>query len=540
MKNVDILAIETSCDETSCAVIRNGKEVLSNVVSSQIDVHKATGGVVPEIASRLHSEQITYVIDKAIKQSNVKLEDIDAIAFTEGPGLVGALLVGIEAAKTLAFCYDKPLIGVHHIAGHIYANEIENELRFPLLSLVISGGHTELIYMKSHLDFEVLFKTTDDAIGETFDKVARVLRLPYPGGPHVDRLASKTTKTIDFKYSFNEFDESFSFSGLKTAVINYVNTCKMKNQVVDDAAVCNSFQKLAINQVVRKTKIAIDKFNVKQLVVAGGVAANSYLRKELDKHLNVEIAIPSVKYCTDNAVMIGAVAFQQYLINDFSTFEVNANPNLKLKRQTNTFKSKATMKRIPIYYHGLKRLQKLGVDRVSSIELADYLSIHAPSIRRDFSTIGELGKQGYGYNVDYLVEVFKNELGIQDTKAALIGVGNLGTALINYDFYEEFGLRIVKAYDKSDLLVGKQINGVLVEKLEKSCVLFDECDIVIVCVDSSSAKEIVANLISCGVKGILNFTTERFTSTKNTAIHNVDLSSELLVLAYRVQKMMEE
>ncbi len=539
MKDINIFAIETSCDETSCAVIRNGNEVLSNIVSSQIETHTQTGGVVPEIASRLHSEQITYVIDKAISESGLSFQEIDAIAFTEGPGLVGALLVGIEAAKTLAFCYDKPLIGVHHIAGHIYANEIESELKFPLLSLVVSGGHTELIYMKSHLDFEVLYKTTDDAIGETFDKVARVLRLPYPGGPHIDRLAKTTDELIDLKYSFDENATSFSFSGLKTAVINYVNEKNMKNEQLDDAAICNTFQRLAIEQIVVKTKAAIEKFNVKQLVVAGGVAANSYLREQLEANLSIDIAIPSTKYCTDNAVMIGAVAYQQFLIKDFSKYDVNANPNLTLKRTTFTSKSKATMKRIPIYYHGLKRLQKLGVDRVSSSELADYLSIQAPSIRRDFSMIGELGKQGYGYNVDYLVEVFKNELGIQDTKAVLFGVGNLGTALLNYDFYEEFGLRIVKAYDNNPLVVGKSLNGVEIESLPENCILYDDCDIAIVCVNPDSAHEIVSKLMNCGVKGILNFTTERFSSTKQTAVHNVDLSSELLVLAYHVQKMME-
>lgn len=539
MKDINIFAIETSCDETSCAVVRNGNEVLSNIVSSQIDTHTQTGGVVPEIASRLHSEQITYVIDRAIKESGLTFAEIDAIAFTEGPGLVGALLVGIEAAKTLAYCYDKPLIGVHHIAGHIYANNIENELEFPLLSLVVSGGHTELIYMKGHLDFEVLYKTTDDAIGETFDKVARVLRLPYPGGPHIDRLASTTDEVIDLKYSFDKDAANFSFSGLKTAVINYVNSVKMKNDTIDEALICNTFQTLAVEQIVSKTKDAIEKFNVKQLVVAGGVAANSYLRGQLEEHLDVKIAIPSIKYCTDNAVMIGAVAYQQFLRSDFSGYDVNANPNLTLKRVSFTSKSKATMKRIPIYYHGLKRLQKLGIDRVSSSELADYLNIQAPSIRRDFSMIGELGKQGYGYNVDYLVEVFKNELGIEETRAILIGVGNLGSALINYDFYEEFGLRIIKAYDTNKVLVGKTINGVKIEKLEDSCSLYDECDIAIVCVNSGSAKDIVNKLMGCGVKGILNFTTERFASTKKTTVHNVDLSSELLVLAYHVQKMME-
>ncbi len=539
MKNINIFAIETSCDETSCAVIRNGKEVLSNIVSSQIDTHVKTGGVVPEIASRLHSEQITYVIDKAISESGLSFEEIDAIAFTEGPGLVGALLVGIEAAKTLAFCYDKPLIGVHHIAGHIYANEIENKLDFPLMSLVVSGGHTELIYMRNHLDFEVVYKTTDDALGETFDKVARVLRLPYPGGPHIDRLAKTTDNLVDLKYSFDESADSFSFSGLKTAVINYVNEKNMKNEQLDDAAICNTFQNLAIAQIVAKTKDAIEKFNVKQLVVAGGVAANSFLREQLESNLSIDIAIPSIKYCTDNAVMIGAVAYQQYLLKDFSDFDLNANPNLALRKTSVMQKSKATMKRIPIYYHGLRRLQNLGVDRVSSAELADYLNINAPSIRRDFSMVGELGKQGYGYNVDYLVKVFRSELGIQDTKAVLIGVGNLGSALINYDFYDEFGLRIVKAYDRNSLIVGKTINGVTIEKFEENCILYEQCDIAIICVDSKDAKGIVDNLMKCGIKGILNFTTERFASTKKTAVHNVDLSSELLVLAYHVQKMME-
>ncbi|MFV0425123.1 MAG: tRNA (adenosine(37)-N6)-threonylcarbamoyltransferase complex transferase subunit TsaD [Bacilli bacterium] len=331
MKNIKILAIETSCDETSCAVVENGKTVLSNIVSSQIKTHTQTGGVIPEIASRLHAEQITYVVDKAIKEAGVDFDEIDAIATTMGPGLVGALLVGIESAKTLSFCYDKPLIGVHHIAGHIYANNIESELKFPLMALVVSGGHTELIYMKEDLNFEVLFKTTDDAIGETFDKVARVLKLPYPGGPHIDRLAKLSKSEIDLNYKYDSSLNSFSYSGLKTAIVNYVNSAKMKLDSINEEDVCYSFQKLAVMQLVDKTTKAIKMHDIKQLVVAGGVAANSYLRDQLETNIDIDLVIPSIKYCTDNAVMIGAVAYHQYLKNDFSDYGINANPNLKLE-----------------------------------------------------------------------------------------------------------------------------------------------------------------------------------------------------------------
>ncbi len=331
MKDINIFAIETSCDETSCAVVRNGVEVLSNVVSSQIKTHTQTGGVVPEIASRLHSEQITYVIDKAIKDSGLTFDDIDAISCTAGPGLVGALLVGIEAAKTLAFCHDLPLIGVHHIAGHIYANNIESSLNFPLLALVVSGGHTELIHMEDDLSFKVISRTTDDAIGETFDKVARILRLPYPGGPHIDRLANLSSNHVDFKYSFDKTSNNFSFSGLKTAIINYVNSSRMKRETIVEEDICNTFQTYAIEQVVNKTKLALSKYPVKQLVVAGGVAANSYLRSELATNLDVELVVPSIKYCTDNAVMIAACAYHQYNKEQFSDYTLNANPNLNLE-----------------------------------------------------------------------------------------------------------------------------------------------------------------------------------------------------------------
>lgn len=331
MKDVNILAIETSCDETSCAIVSNGKTVLSSIISSQIDTHTQTGGVIPEVASRLHAEQITYVIAQAFEEANVKPEDIDAIATTVGPGLVGALLVGIESAKTLSYCYDKPLIGVHHIAGHIYANNIEHNLEFPLMALVVSGGHTELIYMKDNLDFEVICKTSDDAIGEVFDKVARILRLPYPGGPHIDRLSKLSNNEIDLKYTYDDSLSNFSYSGLKTSIINYVNSMKMKQESIVEEDVCYTFQKLAISQIIDKTKKALDKYPVKQLVVAGGVAANSYLREQLESNISVDVIVPSIKYCTDNAVMIGAAAFHQYNKNIYCDYSVNANPNLKLE-----------------------------------------------------------------------------------------------------------------------------------------------------------------------------------------------------------------
>ncbi len=331
MKDINIFAIETSCDETSCAVVRNGNEVLSNVVSSQIDTHVKTGGVIPEVASRLHAEQITYVINQAIEESKLTFDDIDAIAITAGPGLVGALLVGIEAAKTLAFCYDKPLIGVHHIAGHIYANRIEKQLNFPLMALVVSGGHTELIYMKSDLDFEIVCRTTDDAIGETFDKVARILRLPYPGGPHIERLAKLSEELVDLNYKYDSNNSNFSYSGLKTAVINYVNTNKMRNIDINEEAVCNTFQQLAVEQIVDKTLNAIRTYDVNQLVVAGGVAANSFLRERLETEVDISVIVPSIKFCTDNAVMIAAAAYPQFLKSDFTDFSLNADPNLSLK-----------------------------------------------------------------------------------------------------------------------------------------------------------------------------------------------------------------
>ncbi len=330
MKDIYILAIETSCDETSCAVVKNGKDVLSNIISSQIETHTLYGGVIPEIASRLHAEKITIVIDEAIKQSGINKSEISAVAFTQGPGLVGALLVGIEAAKAFAFCNDIPIIATHHIAGHIYANNLDNDLEFPLLALVVSGGHTELIYMENHLKFEKIISTADDAIGETFDKVARVLDLPYPGGPHVDKLAKNTDQVVKLNYSFKDDEKFFSYSGLKTAVINYVNNLKMKNMEIPKEEICNTFQNLAIEQVLTHTKRAISQYKVNNLIIAGGVAANSCLRETFSKQLEIKINIPPLKYCTDNAAMIGAVAYYQFIKDQFSNYCVNANSGLKL------------------------------------------------------------------------------------------------------------------------------------------------------------------------------------------------------------------
>ncbi|MBH0231546.1 tRNA (adenosine(37)-N6)-threonylcarbamoyltransferase complex transferase subunit TsaD [Halobacillus yeomjeoni] len=330
-----ILAIETSCDETAVAIVKNERELIANVVASQIESHKRFGGVVPEIASRHHIEQITITLEEALQQSGLTMDDMDAIAVTEGPGLVGALLVGVNAAKSIAFANQKPLVGVHHIAGHIYANRLEKEFEFPLLSLVVSGGHTELILMKEQGSFEVIGETRDDAAGEAYDKVARTLKLPYPGGPQIDRLAAEGEVTIDFPRAWLENGSyDFSFSGLKSAVINRLHNAKQKGEVLRNEDVAASFQESVVDVLSTKAYQAAKEYGVKQMIVAGGVAANKGLRAALQEKfedLDTELLIPPLHLCTDNAAMIAAAGAVAYNQGHRAGWDLNANPGLDLE-----------------------------------------------------------------------------------------------------------------------------------------------------------------------------------------------------------------
>ncbi|MCM3324827.1 tRNA (adenosine(37)-N6)-threonylcarbamoyltransferase complex transferase subunit TsaD [Cytobacillus kochii] len=337
-KDQYILGIETSCDETAVAIIKNGREIIANVVASQIESHKRFGGVVPEIASRHHVEQMTIVLEEALNKASMTMNDIDAVAVTEGPGLVGALLVGVNAAKAIAFAHQKPLIGVHHIAGHIYANRLIKEMTFPSLALVVSGGHTELVYMKAHGDFEVIGETRDDAAGEAYDKVARVLNMPYPGGPHIDRLAHEGEATIKLPRAWLEegsFD--FSFSGLKSAVINTVHNAEQRGETILPEDLAASFQESVIEVLVTKTLKAVEAYDVKQLLLAGGVAANKGLRKALTETFKnkeeIDLVIPPLHLCTDNAAMIAAVGAIMFEKGIFSDMSMNANPGLDIQFQ---------------------------------------------------------------------------------------------------------------------------------------------------------------------------------------------------------------
>jgi N6-L-threonylcarbamoyladenine synthase len=336
-QHIIVLGIETSCDETAAAVIKDGKEILSNVVASQIESHKRFGGVVPEIASRHHVEQITIVLEEALQKAGVTFSDIDAIAVTEGPGLVGALLIGVNAAKALAFAHNIPLVGVHHIAGHIYANQLVAELEFPLLTLVVSGGHTELVYMKEHGSFEVIGETRDDAAGEAYDKVARTLSLPYPGGPHIDRLAHEGKPVINLPRAWLEQDSyDFSFSGLKSAVINTVHNAKQRGEEIAPEDLAASFQESVIDVLVTKTVKAAQEYKVKQVLLAGGVAANKGLRTRLEEHFkkldDIKLIIPPLSLCTDNAAMIAAAGTVAYQKGKRATLALNANPGLDIER----------------------------------------------------------------------------------------------------------------------------------------------------------------------------------------------------------------
>ncbi len=336
IKDINILAIESSCDETAAAVVHNGREVLSNVISSQIDLHKLYGGVVPEIASRKHIEKINQVIEEALSEAKVTLDDIDAIGVTYGPGLVGALLVGVAEAKAIAFAKNLPLVGVHHIEGHISANYIEHpDLEPPFLCLVVSGGHTHLVRVKDYGTYEILGRTRDDAAGEAYDKVARAIGLGYPGGPKIDRLAKEgNPEAVKFpKAHIEDAPYDFSFSGLKSAVLNYINGCKMKGQAFDPADIAASFQKAVVDVLVEKAMHAVEEFGTYTFAIAGGVAANSALRAGMEaacKERGIRFCYPSPILCTDNAAMIGAAAYYEYLAGTRHGWDLNAVPNLKL------------------------------------------------------------------------------------------------------------------------------------------------------------------------------------------------------------------
>lgn len=335
-KDVLILAIESSCDETAAAVVKNGREVLSNVISSQIELHKLYGGVVPEIASRKHIEKVNQVIEEALFDAKVTLDDIDAVGVTYGPGLVGALLVGVAEAKAIAYARKLPLVGVHHIEGHISANYIENkELEPPFICLVVSGGHTHLVYVNDYGKYEILGRTRDDAAGEAFDKVARAIGLGYPGGPKIDKLSKEgNPDAIVFpraKVEGSAYD--FSFSGVKSSVLNYINGCKMRGETYNQADIAASFQKAVTQVLVDHAMQAVENYGLKKLAIAGGVASNSTLReamREACSDREIEFYHPSPILCTDNAAMIGAAAYYEYLAGTRSGWDLNAVPNLKL------------------------------------------------------------------------------------------------------------------------------------------------------------------------------------------------------------------
>lgn len=328
-----VLSVESSCDETSVSIIKDGINVLSNVVLSQIDIHQTYGGVVPEIASREHIKGITLVFEEALDNAKIKKEDIDLVAVTKGPGLIGSLLVGVNAAKAFAFSNDIDLVGVHHIAGHIYANALSKDLIFPLICLVVSGGHTELILMREHYDFFKLGETLDDAVGEAYDKVARTVGLGYPGGPIVDKLAKEglpTYKMPDISLGDNY---NFSFSGIKSHIINLVHNINQRNETINIPDLCASFQETVTEVLVNKSIKAIKEYDAKMFIIAGGVAANKGLRKKIEERItNVEVVVPEFKYCTDNAAMIGVAGYYQYLkTKKTDNMELNGSSRLKLE-----------------------------------------------------------------------------------------------------------------------------------------------------------------------------------------------------------------
>ena len=334
MKDTYIFAIESSCDETSASIIKNGNIEIATVVLSQMDIHALYGGVVPEIASRHHIENITMVLEETLTKAQLTMDDIDAVAVTYGPGLIGSLLIGVQAAKALAYIYNKPLVPVHHIAGHIYANNLVKPMEFPLIALVISGGHTEIIYMKEDYSFEKIGGTLDDAVGEAYDKVARILGLSYPGGPIIDKLALEGKDTYPLPLPLDDNSYNFSFSGLKSAVINLVHNEEQRGNAIRKEDLATSFQHRVIEILTKKTMRAVKEYHVKHLIIAGGVSASKGIRsrfEELCLENNVELTVPQMKYCTDNAAMIGAAGYYAYKLGRRADLDLNAIATDKLE-----------------------------------------------------------------------------------------------------------------------------------------------------------------------------------------------------------------
>ena len=332
--DIYILGIESSCDETSVSIVKNGVEDVYTVVLSQMDTHANYGGVVPEIASRMHVENITIVIEECLSKANMSMDDISAIAVTYGPGLIGSLLVGVVAAQTLSYVYNKPLVPVHHIAGHIYANNLTKRMEFPLIALVISGGHTELVYMSEDYSFEKIGGTLDDAVGEAYDKVARIIEVPYPGGPLVDKMSYSGKDTYNLPLPLDDNSYNFSFSGLKSAVINLAHNEKQRGNLINKEDLACSFQTRVVDILSKKTMKAVKEYNVKNLIVAGGVAANSGIRnrlQELCENNNVNLTIPELKYCTDNATMIASAGYFAYIKGRRADIGLKAMANCNLK-----------------------------------------------------------------------------------------------------------------------------------------------------------------------------------------------------------------
>ena len=341
MKDIYILGIESSCDEMSASIVKNGTEEIKTIVLSQMDIHKKYGGVVPEIASRCHIESATMVLEELFDNLDITMEDITAIAVAYGPGLIGSLLIGLQIAKTLSFVYNKPLVPVHHIAGHIYANSLVSEMKFPLISLVVSGGHTDIIYMKEHFSFKKIGGTLDDAVGECYDKVARVIGLSYPGGPLVDKLAHIGKHTYNLPLPLDDDTYNFSFSGLKSAVINLVHNEAQRGNTINKEDLATTFQENVIEIITKKTMKSLKEYNVKNLIMSGGVAANKGLRERFNtlcNENNINFTVPKIEYCTDNAAMIASAGFYAYIKGLRSDMSLNSIATDSLNEYIERFK----------------------------------------------------------------------------------------------------------------------------------------------------------------------------------------------------------
>jgi N6-L-threonylcarbamoyladenine synthase len=524
-----IIGVESSCDDTSIAILKDGV-VLSNVVSSQYELAKKYGGIMPEEASRAHLEVVTIVLDEALKKANLSINQIDGVAVTVGPGLMGSLHIGLQVAKAIALITGKPLIPVNHLAGHIYSIALEHEIQYPAMVLLVSGGNTILIRLLSELTYNVLGQTQDDAIGEVFDKVSRLLNLGYPGGPIIESKAKDGQNIYQLPFPKDDDSLDFSFSGLKTAVFNLLNKQKKDSEPYRVEDVCASFQYAAIGIIAKKVKSALLKYPSNQLLVVGGVAANQYLIKQLKEHIpdNIPLLSPSLKYCGDNAAMIAYTGGLLLRKKVSAKMTLGINPNLKLESvDTTKMLQTPSQKRLLSYVNILKKMADAGKEEFCSADIAKEIAvIESSTVRRDLRTLDVHGTKGYGHNVKKVLSKLQQELGISENlELLLVGVGNMGKALIRYNQAQGHIGNIIYAFDLYPF--ASKFNDVPIYKMsEIEEKLKPSTQVALLSVPPDQADSVAKKLLSLGIKIIINFSGKSLAyPDKNIVVINFELAS---------------